>query len=150
MRIALGADHAGYELKRLLRGFIADMGHEVTDMGCYDAQRVDYPDIGIALGSAVANGECDLGVLVCGTGIGMSIAANKVRGVRCALCGDAVSARFAREHNDANILALGARIIGDETAKAIVAAWLGAEFGGGRHAHRLDIIAQYENTEAAK
>ena len=145
MKIALGADHAGYDLKSLLASSLRDWGHEVVDLGTDNAtDSVDYPDFGSAVGHCVASGQADAGVAVCGSGIGISIAANKVPGIRAALVHDATSARLAREHNDANVLCLGARLIGVPVALDAVAAWLGAEPGGGRHLERLAKLSQLD------
>lgn len=146
MKIALGADHAGYELKSLLGSTLTHWGHEVIDLGTRDAKKsVDYPDFGSAVGHCVANGDADLGVAVCGSGIGISIAANKVVGVRAALVHDATSARLAREHNHANVLCLGARLIGPAVALDALAAWLGAEPGDGRHLERIEKLSQLDH-----
>jgi ribose 5-phosphate isomerase B len=145
MKIALGADHAGYELKALLVTTLQEWGHEVLDLGTADSlASVDYPDYGAAVGRAVASGAAQLGVAVCGSGVGISIAANKVAGVRAALVHDATSARLAREHNHANVLCLGSRLIGAPVAQDALAAWLGAEPGGGRHLARLDKLTQLD------
>ncbi len=146
MKIALGADHAGYELKALLVTTLQEWGHEVVDLGTDDAHTsVDYPDFGAAVAHHVANGDADLGVAVCGSGIGISIAANKVPGVRAALVHDATSARLAREHNHANVLCLGSRLIGPPVAQDALAAWLGAEPGAGRHLARIDKLSQLDH-----
>lgn len=144
MRIALASDHGGYGLKETLIPFIASLGHEIDDMGCFSEASVDYPDYAFPLCESVAAGAHDRGILICGTGIGMSICANKADKIRCALCCDALSARLTREHNDSNVLALGGRIIGVETAKEIVRVWLEIGFSGGRHEKRLQKIAEYE------
>ncbi len=144
MKIAIACDHGGYEYKRLLVPFMKGMGHEVTDMGCDGPESVDYPDFGIACAQAVVQGKAEKGILICGTGIGMSIAANKVRDIRCALCTDPLMARLSREHNNANMLAIGGRIIGIEMAKEIISVWLKTEFAGGRHQRRVDKISAYE------
>src|ERR1019366_8554395 len=137
MKIALGADHAGYELKTLLVMTLKEWGHEVIDLGTTNgSESVDYPDFGSAVGHSVADGEAELGVAICGSGIGISIAANKVPGVRAALVHDATSARLAREHNHANVVCMGARLIGLAVAKDALAAWLGAEPGEGQHLTR--------------
>ncbi len=142
--IAIGSDHGGFALKKELTPFIESMGYAVTDFGCPDETSVDYPDVAFALAEAVARGEFERGILICGTGIGVSICANRVRGVRCALCTDETMARLTREHNDSNVLALGARIIGGELAKGVVKAWLSTEFSGAaRHAGRIDKISRY-------
>jgi ribose 5-phosphate isomerase B len=145
MRIALGSDHAGYDLKALLVSTLEGWDHEVLDVGTANAtQSVDYPDFGAAVGRAVARGDADLGVAVCGSGIGVSIAANKVPGVRAALAHDATSARLAREHNHANVLCLGARMIGAPVAVDALEAWLYAIPGDGRHLARLAKLADLD------
>ncbi|HIR69413.1 MAG TPA: ribose 5-phosphate isomerase B [Candidatus Pelethousia gallinarum] len=144
MKIAIASDHGGYDYKQELIPYIESLGHQVLDLGCHGPASVDYPDYGIPCAQAVARGEADRGVVICGTGIGISISANKVPGIRCALCTDPVMARLTREHNDANMLAMGGRIIGIELAKGIVQAFLSTEFSGGRHKTRIDKIAQYE------
>ncbi len=138
--VALGADHAGFPLKEDLKTWLIARGYDVVDLGTQSAESVDYPDFAIGVGSAITAGKADRGVLVCGTGIGMAMAANKVPGVRAAACTDAFSARMSREHNDANILALGARITARDAAIEILEIWLGAEFAGGRHARRVEKI----------
>ena len=144
MKIAIASDHGGYDYKQELIPYIESLGHQVLDLGCHGPASVDYPDYGIPCAQAVARGEADRGVVICGTGIGMSISANEVPGIRCALCPDPVMARLTREHNDANMLAMGGRIIGIELAKGIVQVFLSTEFSGGRHKTRIDKIAQYE------
>ena len=136
-RIAFGSDHAGYRLKELLAEHVRSLGHEVLDQGTYSDARVDYPDFGAAVGRAVADGEADLGVCVCGSGIGIGIAANKIPGIRAATVHDATTAHLAREHNDANVICFGERIVGPEVARDAVAAFLDAAFEGGRHAGRV-------------
>lgn len=135
--IVLAADHAGYELKNLLKQDLEEMGYEVLDLGTNASDSVDYPDFGKALAEAVADGKAGRGVLVCGTGIGISIAANRNPAVRAAVCHDETSARLAREHNDANVLALGARLIGPEVARDCLRTFLQTDFGGGRHSGRV-------------
>jgi len=147
MRIAVGADHGGYELKEAIKAHLERRGYEVRDFGTYSTESVDYPDIAVKVARAVAGGDFALGILTCGTGIGMCITANKVRGVRAALCHDTYSARLTREHNDSNILTMGGRVIGPSLALDIVDAWLGAEFQGGRHARRVGKIREIENLE---
>ena len=145
MKIALGADHAGFDLKSLLVEALREWGHEVLDLGTSNGvDSVDYPDFGSAVGRAVVAGDAEAGVAVCGTGIGISIAANKVPGVRAALVHDATTARLAREHNHANVLCLGSRVTGPAVALDALAAWLGAEEGQGRHLGRLDKISQLD------
>ncbi len=144
MRIGLGADHAGCELKNVLASFLSEAGHQVTDYGTNDpAISVDYPRYAEPVARSVVSGQNDLGILVCGTGIGMAIAANKVDGVRAALIHDPTTARLAREHNDANVIAIGARITTPELALDLVRAFLGASFEA-RHRRRLDQVAQIE------
>lgn len=145
MRIAIGSDHAGYDQKARLVQYLAEQGHEVTDVGTANAEdSVDYPDFALAVAHAVADGAADLGVLVCGTGIGMSIAANKVAGVRAANVTDPEFAKLAREHNDANVVTLSARFVPVQVNEAILDAFLGTEFGGGRHAGRVAKIEAAE------
>jgi ribose 5-phosphate isomerase B len=138
--VALGADHAGFPLKEDLKGWLISRGFDVVDLGTQTTESVDYPDFAIAVGGAITAGKADRGVLVCGTGIGMAMAANKVPGARAAACSDAYTARMSREHNDANILALGARITSREAAIEILEVWLNAEFAGGRHARRVEKV----------
>ena len=142
MRIALAADHAGYELKDELVHWLREQGHDVADLGTNGPESVDYPQFGRKLAQAVAAGEAERGIAVCGTGIGISIAVNREPACRCARVGDPLSAQLAREHNDANVLALGARLIGTEMAKACVAAFLGTSFAGGRHQARVDQLSK--------
>ena len=138
--VGLGADHAGFPLKEDLKAWLITRGYDVVDFGTQSADAVDYPDYAAAVASAVTAGKADFGVLVCGTGIGMAIAANKLPGIRAAACSDAYTARMSREHNDANILALGARITGRDAAIEILETWLAATFASGRHARRVDKI----------
>ena len=147
MRIAVGSDHAGFELKEFLREFLREEGHEVVDKGTYSPGSCDYPDYAVAVAQAVAAGEVDRGILICGTGIGMAIAANKVPGVRAAVCSEPLSARLTREDNDTNVLALGGRLIGPSMAKEIVRVWLETPFAGGRHQRRVDKIRRLERVE---
>ena len=142
--IAIGCDHGGYELKLEIIKHLNKKGIECFDFGSHDTNAVDYPDIAFPLAERVASGEFEKGILICGTGIGMSIAANKVKGVRCALCGNTYSAHVTREHNDSNVLALGARVTGLNLALDIVDAWLGAEFIGSHHLARVEKIKAYE------
>ena len=137
VRIAVGADHAGYGLKQALAEHLRASGHDVTDCGTHSDDRVDYPDFGAAVGRAVAAGDADLGVCVCGSGNGIAMAANKVAGVRAAVAYDVTSARLARAHNDANVLCIGERLTGAEVAQEALDAWLGASFAGGRHEARV-------------
>lgn len=140
MKIALAADHGGYELKEIVKKHLEQKGMEVLDLGCFIGDSVDYPNYGKACGEAVVNGEADTGIVICGTGIGISIAANKVKGVRCALCTSLFMAEMARKHNNANVLALGGRILEPELALNIVDVYLTTEFEGGRHQRRVDLI----------
>ena len=135
--IALAADHAGFELKNRVAEFLKAEGHEVFDLGTNSSERVDYPDYGYALAEAVAQGKAGRGIAICGTGIGISIALNRNPAVRAALCGEALSARLARQHNDANVLVLGSRLIGEGMAMECVRIFLNTEFEGGRHAERV-------------
>ena len=144
MRVAVGCDHAGLELKQLLSDRLALAGHEVVDLGTYGPASVDYPAYGAKVGHFVASGAADLGLCICGTGIGISIAANKVRGVRAAVVHDVSSARLARAHNNANVICFGARLVGPEVAADALEAFLGARFEGGRHQRRIDEIAAME------
>lgn len=144
-RVAVACDHGGLDLKILLVGKLREGKYEVQDLGVQSPDSVDYPDYALAVARAVARGNADLGILLCGTGIGMSIAANKVPGIRAALAGDEFSARMAREHNDANVLCLGGRVLGPDRAVAILWAWLDARFEGGRHQRRIDKIHAAEN-----
>ncbi|WP_300304012.1 ribose 5-phosphate isomerase B [Ferrovibrio sp.] len=140
--VALAADHAGFELKNLLRDELKAQGYPVLDLGTNAPDSVDYPDFGRKLAQTVADGQAQLGVAVCGTGIGISIAANRVPGCRAALCHDVTSAHLCREHNDANVLALGARLIGVETARDCLKAFLETPFAGGRHTRRVEKLGQ--------
>ena len=144
MKIAIGSDHAGYEMKQLMIGHLAEKGYDVTDFGPDAGGKYDYPKKAVEVGERVAAGEFDRGVLICGTGIGMSIAANKIKGIRAALCGDTFSARMASEHNDANIVCLGARVTGPSLALDILDAYLDAHFDGGRHGVRVGMINDYD------
>jgi len=141
MRIALSADHAGYELKDQLAAWLGEAGHDVIDLGTNGPESVDYPDYGARLAKAVSSGEAERGIAVCGSGIGIAIAVNRNPGCRCARVDDPLSAKLAREHNDANVLALGARLIGADMARACVAAFLGTDFSGGRHQRRVDMLS---------
>ena len=148
MKIAIGCDHSALDYKNTIRDYIASQGHDVTDVGTYTTDSCDYPDYAAKVCTAVQNQEAEAGIVICGTGIGVSIAANKHKGIRCALCHEAYSARLTRQHNDANVLAIGARVTGIELAKDIVDAFLGTEFPGDeRHARR---IAKIHEIEAAQ
>ncbi len=141
MRIALSADHAGYVLKNELAHWLRDQGHDVEDLGTNGPESVDYPEFGSKLARVVGSGGADKGIAVCGSGIGISIAVNRDPRCRCARVDDPLSAALAREHNDANVLALGARLVGPDMAKACVSAFLGTEFAGGRHQRRVDQLS---------
>jgi ribose 5-phosphate isomerase B len=147
VRVAVGADHAGFALKRELTGYLAEAGHDVIDLGAHDLTRVDYPDYGAAVGRAVVKGDAVLGVCVCGSGIGMAIAANKIHGVRAAVVHDVTSARLARWHNDANVMCLGERLTGPEVAREALEVFLTSGWEGGRHAGRIAKITQLEHEE---
>ncbi len=138
MRIAIASDHAAFALKQLLIPWLQSQGHDVVDLGTHGPESVDYPDYGAAIGAALADGTVDRGIALCGSGIGISIAANRNPACRCALVSEPLSAELARRHNDANAIALGARLIGEEMARACITAFLSAEFEGGRHQHRVD------------
>lgn len=144
MKIAIAADHGGFTLKETIKKKLESMGLEFHDFGSYSEESVDYPDYGIQVAEAVARDEYQRGILICGTGLGMSIVANKVPGVRCALLHDSFSAKATREHNDTNVMAMGARVIGPGLAEEIVELWLTTDFSGGRHQARLDKIADIE------
>ena len=144
MKIAIGNDHAAVELKFIIKEHLEAKGHEVVNMGANTTESVDYPAIGESVGRAVASGEVDCGVLICGTGVGISIAANKVKGVRACVCSEPYTAKLSKMHNNSNIIAFGARVVGTATAETIVDAFLNAEFEGGRHARRVDMITAIE------
>jgi len=144
MRLALGCDHRGLKLKQAIMGLLTELGYDYHDFGCYDTEPVDYPDIARSVAEAVASGKFDQGILICSSGIGMSIAANKVRGIRAALCCNTVSAQRARQHNDANILCLGEDTIEQSSATDIVKVYLSTTFEGGRHLRRLEKIRNLE------
>ena len=145
MRVAIGSDHRGFALKEALKELLGELGHEWVDFGCEGEEGVDYPDIVQPLGEAVVRGEYERGILICGNGIGVSIAANKLKGIRAALCHDTFAARLARQHNDANVLCLGAWCIGRGVAEDIVKVFLSEEFEGGRHARRIEKIRAMES-----
>ncbi len=140
MKIAIGADHGGYDLKEEIKRLLQEEGHQVEDFGCDSPESVDYPNYGKQVAQAVAEGRFDRGILICGTGIGMSITANRFRGIRAALCHELFTARMSRAHNDANILCLGARVIGPGLAREMVKVWLETPFDGGRHERRICMI----------
>ncbi len=144
MKIALGCDHGGYDLKLYVRKVLEDLGHEVEDFGCLSKESCDYPDFGAAAARAVAEGACDRGIVICTTGIGISIAANKVKGIRCAHCADCLQAELTRRHNDANMMAIGAGFTGPNMAGRMVEVFLSTEFEGGRHARRVEKMMALE------
>lgn len=148
--IALGCDHGGLALKRHVMEYLDARGLAYHDFGCYTNESCDYPDFGRAAAEAVASGECDRGILICGTGIGMSLVANKVAGIRCVVCSEPYSAQLSRMHNDTNMLALGARVVGTELAKMIARIWLQTAFEGGRHQNRVDMITAIEQGGTAQ
>lgn len=150
MKLAIGNDHAAVEMKFELIKYLEEKGHEVVNVGTDEKASFDYPISGLKVAELVANNEVDRGILICGTGVGISLAANKVKGIRAAVCSDPVTARLVRQHNNANIIAFGERIVGLETAKAILDAYLNAEFEGGRHQRRIDMIAEIEETQTLK
>ena len=143
--IAIGCDHGGFDLKNELMRHLESLNIEYKDFGCYTTESVDYPDIAEVVCESVVSGECEKGILVCGTGIGMSIAANKIKGIRAALLSDTFSAKMTAAHNNSNVIALGGRVLGPELAKDIVDAYLSSEFLGGRHQNRVDKINKLEN-----
>ncbi|MBR4868336.1 MAG: ribose 5-phosphate isomerase B [Clostridia bacterium] len=145
MKLAIGCDHGGIDLKLEIVKHLEERGIEIVDFGIKEYQSVNYPEIALPLAKAVAAGECERGILVCGTGIGMSMAANKVKGIRAAVCSDHFSAKFTRLHNDANILCLGGRVIGPGVANEMVDLFIDTEYEGGRHATRVQMIADIEN-----
>ncbi len=147
MKIALGSDHRGYTAKACIRDLLAEMGEEVVDFGTDSSKSMDYPDPAFAAASAVQGGKCDVGVLFCGSGIGMSITANKLHGIRAALCHDELTAEMARRHNNANVLCLPADLVGESLMRRIVEVWLKTQFEGGRHQRRIDKIADIENKQ---
>ena len=145
MKIAIGNDHAAVAFKNHIKKYVEDMGHTVINFGTDTNDSCDYPVYGEKVGRAVAGGEADLGILICGTGIGISLAANKVKGVRAAVCSEPYSAKLTRMHNDANIIAFGARVVGEAMAEMIVYEFLNAKYEGGRHQRRVDMIGDIEN-----
>lgn len=146
LKIVIGCDHGGFKLKEEIRRMFKEKAYDFQDLGTFSEDSVDYPDIALELARAVRDGQFDRGILICGTGIGIGIAANKVKGIRAALCHDTFSARASREHNDANILTMGERVIGPGLAKEIVDIWLETGFSGGRHARRIQKISDIEHS----
>ena len=144
MKISMGCDHGGYRLKEHVKAYLTAQGHEILDCGCHSLDSCDYPEFGAAAARAVADGSCERGIVICTTGIGISITANKVRGIRCALCSEPLSAEMTRKHNNANVLAMGAGMTGPNMAERIVDTFLSTGFEGGRHQRRVDGIAAVE------
>lgn len=147
MKIAIGNDHVAIEMKNHIKKYLEEKGYEVINFGTDSSERCDYPIYGKKVAEAVVNRECERGILICGTGIGISLAANKVKGIRAAVCSEPYSARLTRQHNDANIIAFGARVVGEATAEMIVDEFLSAEYEGGRHQKRIDMITAIEQGE---
>ena len=150
MKLAIGNDHVAIELKKAIKQHLEDKGIEVVDVGTNSPERFNYPISGYKVGKMVANGEVDGGVLICGTGVGISLAANKVHGVRACVCSEPYSAQLSKQHNNTNIIAFGARVVGVELAKMIVDAWLNARYEGGRHQVRVEMISEIETTQGLK
>lgn len=145
MRIAIGNDHTAVDLKNTIVDYLVELGYDVINLGTDSRESCDYPVYGEKVGRAVADGQADLGIAICGTGVGISLAANKVKGVRACVCSEPYTAKLSRMHNNSNVLAFGARVVGDELAKMIVKEWLDAEFEGGRHQRRVDMLMEIEN-----
>lgn len=147
MKIGIGNDHSAYEMKKEIAAYLEDKGYEVIDYGAHSSESCNYPEYGEAVANAIVRGDVDLGVLICGTGVGISLAANKVKGIRACVCSEPFTAKLSRQHNNTNIIAFGARVVGIGTAKMIVDEWLNAEFEGGRHAVRVNMISDIENRQ---
>lgn len=147
MKLAIGSDHVGLELKPIIIDYLEELGHEVTDFGPATSERTDYPIYGKKVAEEVAAGNFDSGVLICGTGVGISITANKVKGIRAVVCSEPYSAKLSKEHNNTNIVAFGSRVVGSELAKMIVKEWLSATYEGGRHGKRIEMIAEMEQAD---
>ena len=145
MRIAIGNDNTAVDLKNTIVDYVAELGYDVINLGTDSRESCDYPVYGEKVGRAVADGQADLGIAICGTGVGISLAANKVKGVRACVCSEPYTAKLSRMHNNSNVLAFGARVVGDELAKMIVKEWLDADFEGGRHQRRVDMLMEIEN-----
>ena len=145
MRIAIGNDHTAVDLKNTIVDYLTELGYDVINLGTDSRESCDYPVYGEKVGRAVADGQAYLGIAICGTGVGISLAANKVKGVRACVCSEPYTAKLSRMHNNSNVLAFGARVVGDELAKMIVKEWLDAEFEGGRHQRRVDMLMEIEN-----
>ena len=147
MKIAIGNDHVAVDMKNHIKSYLEAKGHEIINVGTDTAERTDYPIYGKKVADLVASGECEFGILICGTGIGISLAANKVKGIRAAVCSEPYSARLTRQHNNANIIAFGARVVGESVAEMIVDEFLNAEYEGGRHQNRIDMISEIEREQ---
>ncbi|CCG56645.1 ribose-5-phosphate isomerase B [Brachyspira pilosicoli WesB] len=147
MKIAIGSDHVGLEIKKSIIEYLEELGHEVKDFGAYTDERTNYPIYGKKVADAIVSKEYECGVLICGTGIGISLAANKVKGIRAAVCSEPYSAKLSKQHNNSNIIAFGARVVGVDLAKMIVKEWLEAKFEGGRHTERINLLTKIENGE---
>lgn len=145
MKIAIGNDHTAVEMKCAIQAFLEELGHEVVDLGTNSSESCDYPVYGEKVGRVVAGKEADLGIAICGTGVGISLAANKVKGIRACVCSEPYTAKLSRMHNDSNVLAFGSRVIGIEMAKMIVGEWLNAVYEGGRHQRRVDMVMEIED-----
>ncbi len=144
MKIAIGSDHRGFEAKERIKALLAELGAEIVDHGARSRDACDYPDMGLAVAQDVSSGRAERGILLCGTGVGMSIAANKVDGIRAALCHDELTVQLSRRHNDANVLCMPADLVGDALMRSMVRTWLDTQFEGGRHARRVNKIREYE------
>ena len=147
MKIAIASDHTGVELKSEIIKYLKELGHEVSDFGTNSAESIDYPIYGKKVSEEISKGNYDGGVLICGTGIGISLAANKIKGIRAAVCSEPYSAKLSKQHNNSNIIAFGARVVGVDLAKMIVKEWIEAKFEGGRHLKRVELISKIENGE---
>lgn len=145
MKIAMGNDHTAVELKNIIKEFVKEKGYQVLDLGTNSSESCDYPVYGEKVGRAVASKEADLGIVICGTGVGISLAANKVKGIRACVCSEPYTAKLSRMHNNSNVLAFGARVVGSEMAKMITEEWLNAQYEGGRHQRRVDMLMKIEN-----
>lgn len=145
MKIAVGNDHTAVELKNIIKAFVEEKGYEVLDLGTNSSESCDYPVYGEKVGRAVASGQADLGIAICGTGVGISLAAGKVKGIRACVCSEPYTARLSKMHNNSNVLAFGARVVGSEMAKMITEEWLNARYEGGRHQRRVDMLMEIEN-----
>ncbi len=147
MKIGIGNDHVAFQMKQEIKAYLESQGHEVVDFGTHTEERTDYPIYGEAVANAVVKGQVERGIVICGTGVGISLAANKVNGIRCVTCSEPYSAALSRQHNDTNMLAFGARVVGIELAKMIVDCWMKGEYEGGRHARRVEMLAEIEKRQ---